>query len=61
MRPQLGSLQKISGKVPVPGGYVYVKAEKDRVEVLSDIPGGTLYWKGKTYPVEAGEKITVAI
>lgn len=61
IRPQLGSLQKISGKVPVPGGYVYVKAEKDRVEVLSDIPGGTLYWKGKTYPVEAGEKITAAI
>ena len=32
IRPQLGSLQKISGESACSGGYVYVKAEKDRVK-----------------------------
>lgn len=59
IRPQTGNLHSVSGKVPVPGGYVTVQAEKDRVEVLSDIPGGTLYWKGKAYPVEKGKTLVI--
>ena len=59
IRPQIGNLKFVSGKVPVPGGYVSVKAEKDRVEVLADIPGGTLYWKGKAYPVEKGKTLVI--
>ena len=34
IRPQTGNLHSVSGKVPVPGGYVTVQAEKDRVEVF---------------------------
>ena len=59
IRPQTGNLDSVSGKVPVPGGYVSVTAEKDRVEVLSDIAGGTLYWKGKVYSVEKGKILVI--
>lgn len=59
IRPQMGNLDSVSGKVPVPGGYVFVKAEKDRVEVLSDIAGGTLYWKGNVYPIEQGKRMVI--
>lgn len=59
IRPQTGKFDFISGKVPVPGGYVFVEAKKNRVEVLSDIDGGTLYWKGETYLVIKGEKLVI--
>lgn len=51
VEPNLGGLDWFRGQVPTPGGLIRVSAEKDRVEVLSDIPGGTLKFAGKTLPI----------
>lgn len=59
IRPYLGKLRQIEGKVPVPGGYVYVKADEKTVTVYSDIPGGTLYIDSKTYVVEANKELCI--
>lgn len=59
VRPDLGTLKSIEGKVPVPGGYIYVKADRKRVEVLSDIPGGRLIIGEQKYPIIEKKKMIV--
>lgn len=59
VRPQLGNLNEFSGKVPVPGGNVYVSMNEKEVCVLADIPGGTLFIGNKSYTLKAGEEIVV--
>lgn len=61
VKPNLGTAESIEGKVPVPGGYVSVKADKKKVEVLSDIPGGTLILGDKTFPIKAGIRLSVSL
>ncbi len=61
IRPQLGTLTSVSGKVPVPGGYVAVKVEDTFVEVRSDIEGGILYWKGRSCPVPKGKTVKLSV
>ena len=59
VEPYLGGFEYIEGTVPVEGGDVYVYADKDKVTVRSEVEGGTLIWKDKTYTIEAGKEITV--
>lgn len=61
VRPNLGGLEKVSGKVPVPGGAVSVHIDRQVVRVLSDIPGGTLWVNGSAYPLQAGRKTVVEL
>ena len=56
VRPDLGTMESIEGKVPVPGGYIYVKADRKGVEVRSDIPGGTLVIGEKRYMILPKQK-----
>ena len=60
VRPMLGQLKSFSGAVPVPGGVVKVSADEHQVWVCSDIPGGTLYVDGQSYPLEAGVPKTIS-
>ncbi len=57
VEPQLGGLGVIEGTVPVGAGDVYVHLTKSALCVKSDIPGGTLVWAGKEYPLTAGEEV----
>lgn len=56
VRPDLGTMESIEGKVPVPGGYIYVKADHKGVEVRADIPGGTLVIGEKRYMILPKQK-----
>ena len=51
----------IKGKVPTLRGDIYVDIEKDNVSVYSEIPGGKLIVKDKTYDIEKGKKITISL
>ena len=59
VRPRLGSLQKIEGVVPVPGGTVYVKADQNEVVVRSGISGGTLFVNEKPYVIEKEKELRI--
>lgn len=58
--PDVGNLQEMEGKVPVIGGIVYVKADKERIIVKSDISGGILCLKEKRIPIIPGKEINIA-
>lgn len=51
----------IKGKVPTLRGDIYVDIEKDNVSVYSEIPGGKLIVKDKTYDIEKGKRLTVSL
>lgn len=59
VRPQVGGLKAISGKVPVPGGAVSVSVNEREIRVLSDIAGGTLWVADRSYPLNAGEEFVL--
>lgn len=59
VEPYIGGFEYIEGTVPVEGGDVYVYADKDKAIVRSEVDGGTLIWKGKTYTIEAGKELVV--
>ncbi len=60
VRPDLGGMKAVSGKVPVPGGCVSVEIDNEHVRVLSDIPGGVLFVDGREYALTAGaERVVV--
>ena len=59
VRPDTLGLERFDGAVPVPGGLVRVSLKNGRISVLSDIPGGTLYYGGKEYEIKQGIGITV--
>ena len=40
---------------------LYVDIEKDNVSVYSEIPGGKLIIKDKTYDIEKGKRITISL
>ena len=61
VRPQLGKLESVVGKVPVPGGYVKVSMDRREICVLSDIPGGILYFEGKKYLLDAKKECRIQI
>ena len=59
VRPTLGSLEEISGVVPVNGGTCTVKLNKNRLFVLSTKSGGTLVWNDVSYDLIANEPIEI--
>lgn len=59
VKPNLMCFGSFSGKVPVPNGTVEVSVDASAVTVKSDVEGGTLVIKDKTYPIEAGKPLTV--
>lgn len=61
VKPNLMRFGSFEGKVPTPNGTIFVKADKNSVTVLSDVPGGTLVVGGASYPIEAGKELTVTI
>lgn len=58
--PKLGSLEQFEGKVPLPNGEVFVKADQKNVTVMATASGGELVLNGKVFvlqkniPVEVG-------
>ncbi len=58
--PQAGSYRRMSGKVPVNGGEVFVEYSVDNgvtcIRIRSDIEGGTLVFGGKRFDIPAGRE-----
>ncbi len=60
VRPNLGGLKWMEGKVPAPFGVIRVKADREGVEVLSDGGRGTLVLPdGRTLPIEPNNPLRV--
>jgi alpha-L-rhamnosidase len=57
VEPSLGGLEEISGTVPINGGKVTVKLNKERLSVTATKSGGTLLWRGKQYTLEPDKPI----
>lgn len=58
--PQLGGLGEIEGTVPVGDGEVYVHMTKKMLAVRASVPGGTLRFGKKSYPLTPGETFTLS-
>jgi len=64
IEPHLGTLTKVSGEIPHPNGKVAVdyKLEKNKWKIKISLPDkttGIFIWKGKQYPLNAGENAFV--
>ena len=57
--PEGGLYKTFEGTVPTARGDIRVKVDGDRVEIFSELDGGTLRWHGKEYPILAGKRLTV--
>ena len=60
IEPHLGELKNASGEIPHPNGKVAVEYVEDKVvwKIKINLPQktwGVFVWKGKTYPLKAGE------
>lgn len=61
VKPNLMCFGEFEGKVPAMDGVIFVKMTKTEVSVLSDLEGGTLVLGEKSYPLEKGKTLTVAL
>ncbi|RYE22005.1 MAG: alpha-rhamnosidase [Sphingobacteriales bacterium] len=64
IEPHLGALTNASGEIPHPNGKVVVGyvLKDNKWKIGISLPGstsGTFIWKGKTYPLKAGENLFV--
>ncbi|RCH55166.1 alpha-rhamnosidase [Mucilaginibacter hurinus] len=64
IEPHLGTLTNASGEIPHPNGKILVAyvLKDSKWKIGIDLPqntSGTFVWKGKTYPLKAGENIFV--
>lgn len=57
--PNLGGLKEICGTVPINGGTVSVRLNKEKLSVVASKAGGTLVWKNKSYALKPEEPIVV--
>jgi hypothetical protein len=60
IEPHLGSIKKIGGEIPHPEGKISVTYDRtgQTLNAVIVLPGkvtGTFIWKGKNYPLKAGE------
>ena len=60
IEPHLGTLTKVSGEIPHPNGKVAVdyKLSNNKLKAKISLPqntSGIFVWKGKQYPLKAGE------
>ncbi len=58
IKPDLGGLQWVEGKVPTPNGLVNVYCSKKEIKVSADQGQGTLIFKSKTKPKTNDGKLT---
>lgn len=61
VRPRMGNMKEFSGKVPVPGGFVSVKAKEGKVWVTATVPGGILCAGSRRIPLKPGEEETAVL
>lgn len=54
VEPKPGIFEKFTARAPIGGGICELKYDNGKIEVKSDVPGGTLIWDGKETPIEAG-------
>lgn len=59
--PQLGGLEWMEGSVPVGGGEVRVRMTRAELSVTATVAGGTLLWKGESYPLAPDQPCTIAL
>ncbi len=59
VKPNPMCFGSFEGKVPAMDGVISVKMSKNKITVLSDIEGGTLIIKDKTYPIEKGKSLCI--
>lgn len=59
VRPNPGLYKELHGVVPVGGGRVKVDLADGRLTVIADIPGGTVVWNGREYPLEADKTLEI--
>lgn len=57
VKPDPGRYRSFSATVPIGSGKVQVSYKDGALEVLSDVSGGTLLWKGREYLLPAGRKM----
>ena len=57
--PDSGRYTFFDTTVPIGTGTVTIHYKDNHITVITDIPGGTLYWKGKQIPVPPNTEITV--
>ena len=59
VEPNLGGLKSIKGTARVNDGIVSLEIDENKLCVSSTKDGGTLIWKGKTYPIEANKPLII--
>jgi hypothetical protein len=62
IEPHLGDLKNISGEIPHPAGKIIAEYIQDKTtwKIKLELPqktSGIFVWKGKTYPLKAGENV----
>lgn len=58
VKPEVGRYKYFNAVVPIAGGKVTVSYKDGKISVLSDVDGGTLIWKDKTYLIEKNKILT---
>ena len=59
VKPVLGGLEWMTGKVPTPTGDIEVTVKDGAVTVKGNEGKGTLVWNGKSVPIPANATVTV--
>ena len=61
IKPNLMDFGNIEGTVPTPYGDIFVSLDGEKVEVLSEIDGGTLILGENKYEIKKNERLTVEL
>ena len=60
VKPSLGNLKELKGKVPLVDGYIEIEFLEDKITILANTDKkGVLNWKGKKIEIPCKEKITI--
>ena len=59
VKPDFGKYREIHAVVPVKDGIVEVSLEKERLEVMTTVPGGTLIYGGREYTLSPNERVSI--
>lgn len=57
--PKLGGMKRMEGRVPLPKGYVDIKADDEKICVYTNATGGSLQYDGQSIELKSGEVIQV--
>ena len=59
VRPNIDAFDTLDATIPVKGGFVNIKKNNNRVEVLSDRDGGVLIYKENKYVLQSNKSIVI--